>query len=69
MGLSIEQMRTRVMSAYPGDRWKMKCHFMPDNQVVALYYKFLRTGKFDKKKKPRIPKKEVYHQMDIFDYI
>lgn len=43
--MSIEQMRTRVIAAYPGPTWKDKVLAMGDNQIIRLYYKFLNEGK------------------------
>lgn len=46
-------MRQRVADAYDGLSWKEKVERMPDYQVVAIYYKFLKDGKFDEKKPRR----------------
>lgn len=43
--MSVEQMRARVREVYPGAVWKEKVSHMPDNQIIALYYKFRNEGK------------------------
>ena len=63
--LSIEQMRDKIASVYDGIGWKNKVHFMPEDQVMAIYYKFREQGYFKKKKESK-PK---YKQMTLWDYI
>ncbi len=82
MGISVNQMRTRINELYQG-------HFtrifeMPDHQVIAIYYQKLNKGDFDKAKKikknnqnksneqimyEQEHKDDYYYQMSIFDYI
>lgn len=62
--MSIDQMRAKVKAVYDNDNWKNKVNAMGENQVVAIYYSFLRKGKFDPK-----PTVERDGQMTIFDYI
>ena len=67
MGLSIEQMREIVARAYPGNGWRTRVlYFMPERQVIALYYKFSENGLASKPKKS---KKNVDDgvQMTIWD--
>lgn len=45
--IPVSEMRAAVESAYTGHRWKVKVADMPDCQIIALYYKFLREGKID----------------------
>ena len=43
--MTVEQMRTELIKAYPGPAWKVKVSLMHDTQVQALYLKFKKTGK------------------------
>ena len=45
LGLDISQMRERVSEAYDGDGWKKKVRFMPNDQVIAIFYKLLKKGR------------------------
>lgn len=47
--MTTEQMRTAIGEVYSSDSWSAKVKKMPDDQVVAIYYKFLASGKFEKK--------------------
>ena len=47
--MTTEQMRTAIGEVYSSDSWNAKVKKMPDDQVVAIYYKFLAAGKFEKK--------------------
>lgn len=44
----IEQMRKALEDVYPVERWLHKVSKMSDNQVMAVYYRFLYSGKFDR---------------------
>lgn len=39
--MNINQMRSFVIKAYPGDGWLSKVKRMPDNQIMAIYYNIL----------------------------
>ena len=43
--MSTDQMREKVMYAYSGDRWQDKVRKMPDDQIIAIYYRLLKSGK------------------------
>ena len=43
--MSIDQMRTAVEKVYPGEKWKRKVVHMSDNQIIAIYYDFLKKKK------------------------
>lgn len=45
--MTVEEMRYAISKVYPGDKWRNKVAKMPDNQIVALYCKFLEGGKFN----------------------
>lgn len=38
-------MRIRLLSAYPGDKWKKKVENMSDNQVIAIHKRLESQGK------------------------
>ena len=44
----VEQMRKALEDVYPVDRWLHKVSRMSDEQVMAVYYRFLYSGKFDR---------------------
>jgi hypothetical protein len=64
-------MRDAITTVYSGPKWKRKVANMDDNQVIAVYHKFLREGKFDedyddeptyrKEKKTKGSRKEAPH--------
>ena len=56
--MEVEQMRCLISKVYEGPKWKDKVRHMPDNQVIAVYYKFAQNGKFDKKKKKPVKKEQ-----------
>jgi hypothetical protein len=62
----IDQMRNEIEKVYPGDSWKRKVALMDENQVIAVYYKFLHDGKFEPEPLPRKPRA---HQMTFDEYI
>lgn len=43
--MTISQMREKVMEAYSGDNWKKKVRSMPNDQIIAIYYKLLHKGR------------------------
>lgn len=38
-------MRDKVTKVYPGDKWKNQVKHMTDDQILAIYIKFLRNGR------------------------
>lgn len=42
--MSVEQMRAAISKAYDGQNWKDKVTHMSDDQVLAVYYRFLNNG-------------------------
>ena len=57
--MSVQQMRAAIYEVYPGRSWKEKVNNMSDAQVIAVYYSFLETGKFDRKPAAKEPKNYV----------
>lgn len=43
--MTDDQMRERVATAYSGESWRKKVYRMPQDQVVAIYYKLLKSGR------------------------
>ena len=63
------QMRRKIISVYPDSmRWSNRVMNMPDKQVLAIYYSFLKTGRFDELKKKKESGEPTYTQLTIFDY-
>lgn len=61
--MTVEAMREKLMTLY-GPAWQEKARGFPDKQVIAVYYKFLETGAFDKKK---LENDGI--QLSMYDYI
>lgn len=59
--MSVEEMRREIAIAHNGDGWKYRVSKMRDEQVIAIYYSFLKRGKFNpKKNKPQEKKTEDF---------
>lgn len=43
--MDVSQMREKCAEAYDGDRWKNRVKYMPDNQIIALYYSLRQRGR------------------------
>jgi hypothetical protein len=57
--MKVEQMKRAIIDAYPYPEWKEKVlHNMSDEQVIAIYYSMLRSGRFEKIKQQRKPVNE-----------
>lgn len=69
--MSVDQMREAIAKVYDNPTWEYKVRRMADNQVIAIYKNFQRTGRFDKKKATTLRKgrNHNYRQMSIFDYV
>jgi hypothetical protein len=39
--MSVVQMRESIKKVYPGEKWNKRVSKMSDNQVIAIYNKFL----------------------------
>ena len=44
--MNVDQMRKEIAKVYPGEAWQRKVDLMLDDQVIAIFYKFERDGKF-----------------------
>lgn len=49
--MHVNNMRELVTDVYKGEGWKKKVDKMSDEQVIAIYYKFLKQGKFEESAK------------------
>ena len=38
--MSVEQMRDAIAGVYSGDDWKRRVSRMPEDQVMAIYFRF-----------------------------
>lgn len=45
MGIQISKMREKISEVYSSDNWQKRVRSMPNDQVIAIYYKFLKKGK------------------------
>lgn len=45
LSLDISQMREKIADAYNGDGWKKKVRFMPNDQVIAIFYRLKKKGR------------------------
>ena len=49
--MSVDQMRSAVIKVYTSEKWRQRVKEMPENQIIALYYKFLNAGKIQGEKR------------------
>ena len=73
MGLTVGFMRQKIAEVYDTMNWRDKVSKMYDDQVIAIYYSLLRSGKLNtvqKIERPIIqPSKQKYEQLNMFDSI
>lgn len=65
--MTINEMRREISKVYSNDTWRNRVHFMPDKQVVAIYYNFLERNRFKEVKKHDVNNKDP-HQMTLGEY-
>lgn len=51
--MTTNEKRAAIARVYSSESWQEKVAKMSDNQVIAIYQKFLADGKFDKEPIPR----------------
>lgn len=61
----MNEMRRFVGEQYKTDSWKQKVEWMPENQIMALYYKFMAEPK---KKETKAGVAEKAHQLSFADF-
>lgn len=69
MGLSIEQMRSKIIDQYENPKWRDRVAGMKASQVIAIYHRMDAAGKFGNPPTLRKGTNHGYRQMTIFDYI
>lgn len=57
--MEIEKMKKELYNVYPNNTWFNKVNSMPDNQVLAIFYKFKEKGKFEKKKEKKTNEEQL----------
>ena len=72
--MKTEQMRHEISKVYKGAGWQKKVKKMNENQVIAIYYKFLAHGKFKAPPKsygfsPAVIIADEYHQISFDDIL
>ncbi len=70
--MDVKLMRSEISKVYLGNRWKTKVRQMPNDQVIAIYYSFLKNDRFktQKKKENKEPEyRQQYQQLSFDDYI
>ncbi|MBQ8356209.1 MAG: hypothetical protein IJX39_00210 [Clostridia bacterium] len=43
--MTVEQMRAELSKVYTGEGWRKKVAHMHDNQIIAIYRKFLEENR------------------------
>ena len=66
--MKTEQMRHEISKVYKGAGWQKKVKKMNEDQVIAIYYKFLANGKLKAPSKAVIIADE-YHQISFDDIL
>lgn len=67
--MGVEQMRDAIADVYSGWKWKDRVARMPEDQVMAVYFKFQSRGMFEVKAKKEANKPQEVKQLTIFDFI
>ena len=74
--MTTNQMRSALVQAYPGPKWKLKVSEMEDRQVFAVYKNMQRRGNLKKHKwkdsifmEPLPKQTEKYEQLTIWDFM
>lgn len=72
--MKTEQMRHEISKVYKGAGWQKKVKKMNENQVIAIYYKFLANGKLKAPPKaygfsPAAIIADEYHQISFDDIL
>lgn len=73
MGVTVGFMRQKIAAVYDTMNWRDKVAKMYDDQVIAIYYKLLKSGKLDtvqKIERPRpLTNHEKYEQLNMFELL
>lgn len=63
--MTPELMRKEIKKVYNNKKWSSKVDRMLDNQVMAIYFRMLKDGKFEKKEseKPQIGRQLTFNDI------
>ena len=64
--MTTNQMRIQISDVYNTPTWRNKVDHMSDNQVIAIFHRFLKEDKFVTNKTAKIPGEHT-HQMSLFE--
>ena len=73
--MTVANMRDEISNVYDTNSWRNKVDDMYDDQVIAIYYKFLAEGKLNKVLKRERPEVnasiycEECEQLSLFDLV
>ena len=65
--MNTETMRREIAKVYTGAKWQRKVKEMPENQVIAVYHNFQKSGKFKQPRKAQVG--PVYKQLTFDDIL
>jgi hypothetical protein len=51
--MTVSQMRAAINKVYPTPKWQNKVAHMPDHQIIAIYFDFLKRNVFEEARKAR----------------
>lgn len=66
--MDVSNMRYAIAGAYPGNRWKERVSYMPENQVIAIYNHFIKDGVFEKQRVGKRPSDPDNRQLTLWDF-
>lgn len=61
--MRVETMRAEIAKCYPAKKWQDRVKNMLPNQVIAIYKKFEKDGRFK-----RLKQKPKYKQLSLWDF-
>lgn len=67
--MKVEQMRSEIANAYPGDSWKTRAKKMSEKQVIAIYHSFLRNDIFNLLRNQTKKEEPTYKQLTFDDML
>jgi len=71
--MTVQQMRIQISDAYHTPSWRNKVVNMPDEQVIAIYYRIVRTNQWllsatnQNTNQSEKPQEDSGHQMTLFE--
>lgn len=63
--MTPELMRKEIKKVYNNEKWSSKVDRMLDNQVMAIYFRMLKDGEFEKKEseEPQIGRQLTFNDI------